>query len=140
MNGGEEWLPFCIYSKGELTENMSPCYWSDYYASNPRTPDVTELAPWVARFYGQLQQPLKKNLVPRPSQFFCTIRVCNLQPNFLYSHDFDICFPSAMSFIHFCYHHSYRVFLLLKKCILQTPLPYSQRSLILVIAFQHQGC
>ncbi|CAN4085364.1 unnamed protein product [Withania somnifera] len=54
MNGGEEWLPFCIYSKGELAENMSPCYWSEYYASNPRTPDVTELAPWVARFYGKL--------------------------------------------------------------------------------------
>lgn len=54
MNGGEDWLPFCIYSNSKLTESMSPCYWSDYYASNPRTPDVTELAPWVARFYGKL--------------------------------------------------------------------------------------
>lgn len=51
MNGGENWLPFCIYSDGEFLERMSPCYWSDYYSVSPRTPNVTELAPWVARFY-----------------------------------------------------------------------------------------
>lgn len=140
MNGGEEWLPFCIYSKGELTENMSPCYWSDYYASNPRTPDVTELAPWVARFYGQLQQPLKKNLVPRPSQFFF------VQLEYVICSQI-FCTPTILIFVFHQPCHSFSsatithtVFLLLKKCILQTPLPYSQRSLILVIAFQHQGC
>lgn len=51
MNGGENWLPFCIYSEGKFSDKMSPCYWSDYYSVNPRTPHVTELAPWVARFY-----------------------------------------------------------------------------------------
>ncbi|KAL7116893.1 hypothetical protein ACP275_03G034600 [Erythranthe tilingii] len=50
MNGGENWLPFCIYS-GNFEERLSPCYWSDYYSVNPRTPDNTQLAPWVARFY-----------------------------------------------------------------------------------------
>ncbi|XP_073042313.1 uncharacterized protein [Primulina eburnea] len=51
MNGGEEWLPFCIYEGGHFAEKHSPCYWSDYYSINPRTPDIIELAPWVARFY-----------------------------------------------------------------------------------------
>ncbi|GFP99094.1 hypothetical protein PHJA_002053300 [Phtheirospermum japonicum] len=51
MNGGEEWLPFCIYADGNFADSMSPCYWSDYYSANPRTPDNTQLAPWVARFY-----------------------------------------------------------------------------------------
>ncbi|KAH6758323.1 hypothetical protein C2S51_018558 [Perilla frutescens var. frutescens] len=54
MNGGEDWLPFCIYSSGDFTERLSPCYWSDYYSVNPRTPDVTQLAPWVARFYSKV--------------------------------------------------------------------------------------
>ncbi|KAF8036022.1 hypothetical protein BT93_C1903 [Corymbia citriodora subsp. variegata] len=53
MNGGENWLPFCIYSDGEFAERLSPCYWSDYYSVNPRQPRNTELAPWVARFYSQ---------------------------------------------------------------------------------------
>lgn len=53
MNGGENWLPFCVYSDGEFTERLSPCYWSDYYSVNPRRPHNTELAPWVARFYSQ---------------------------------------------------------------------------------------
>ncbi|KAM5570206.1 acyl-carrier-protein phosphodiesterase PptH [Rosa sericea] len=53
MNGGENWLPFCIYSNGKLSDRLSPCYWSDYYSSNPRTPHNTKLAPWVARFYNQ---------------------------------------------------------------------------------------
>ncbi|KAF8398640.1 hypothetical protein HHK36_014495 [Tetracentron sinense] len=51
MNGGENWLPFCIYCGGELTDKLSPCYWSDYYANNKREPENIELAPWVARFY-----------------------------------------------------------------------------------------
>ncbi|EYU34188.1 hypothetical protein ABFS82_03G030600 [Erythranthe guttata] len=50
MNGGENWLPFCIYY-GNFEGRLSPCYWSDYYSVNPRTPDNTQLAPWVARFY-----------------------------------------------------------------------------------------
>ncbi|WCJ29158.1 hypothetical protein M5689_010812 [Euphorbia peplus] len=53
MNGGEMWLPFCVYSSGKFTEKVSPCYWSDYYAVNPRAPHITELAPWVARFYNK---------------------------------------------------------------------------------------
>ncbi|XP_065623646.1 uncharacterized protein LOC112019722 [Quercus suber] len=53
MNGGEDWLPFCIYSDGNFADRLSPCYWSDYYSANPRTPHNTELAPWVARFYNQ---------------------------------------------------------------------------------------
>ncbi|KAK8324603.1 hypothetical protein V6Z12_A12G310800 [Gossypium hirsutum] len=51
MNGGETWLPFRIYLDGEFGAKVMPCYWSDYYAINPRTPSNTELAPWVARFY-----------------------------------------------------------------------------------------
>lgn len=50
MNGGENWLPFCIYHKG-LTDKLSPSFWSDYYSKNKREPDNTDLAPWVARFY-----------------------------------------------------------------------------------------
>ncbi|XP_042047385.1 acyl-carrier-protein phosphodiesterase PptH-like [Salvia splendens] len=53
MNGGEDWLPFCIYSSGNFSEKLSPCYWSDHYSVNPRTPNITELAPWVARFYSK---------------------------------------------------------------------------------------
>eukprot|EP00257_Ricinus_communis_P026892 XP_025014306.1 uncharacterized protein LOC8286474 isoform X2 [Ricinus communis] len=55
MNGGETWLPFCIYADGKFAERLSPCYWSDYYAANPREPHNSELAPWVARFYNRLQ-------------------------------------------------------------------------------------
>ncbi|ONI09583.1 hypothetical protein PRUPE_5G246200 [Prunus persica] len=53
MNGGDKWLPFCIYSHGKFSDRLSPCYWSDYYSTNPRTPHNTQLAPWVARFYNQ---------------------------------------------------------------------------------------
>ncbi|XP_020533996.1 uncharacterized protein LOC105630189 isoform X2 [Jatropha curcas] len=53
MNGGETWLPFGIYSDGKFAERLSPCYWSDYYATNPRAPHNTELAPWVARLYNR---------------------------------------------------------------------------------------
>ncbi|KAL8481098.1 hypothetical protein ACS0TY_027583 [Phlomoides rotata] len=55
MNEGEEWLPFCIYSSGTFAERLSSCYWSDYYSINPRTPDITQLAPWVARFYSKVR-------------------------------------------------------------------------------------
>lgn len=51
MNGGENWLPFCIYSNGRFAHKLTPCYWSDYYAANPRSPHDTQLAPWVAKFY-----------------------------------------------------------------------------------------
>ncbi|XP_015966114.1 uncharacterized protein LOC107489859 [Arachis duranensis] len=53
MNGGENWLPFCIYAENKFSERLNPCFWSDYYSANPRTPHNTELAPWVARFYRQ---------------------------------------------------------------------------------------
>ncbi|CAK7338645.1 unnamed protein product [Dovyalis caffra] len=53
MNGGETWLPFCVYSGGKFADRISPCHWSDYYAAHPRAPHVTELAPWVARFYNR---------------------------------------------------------------------------------------
>eukprot|EP00268_Persea_americana_P041358 TRINITY_DN4116_c0_g2_i4.p1 TRINITY_DN4116_c0_g2~~TRINITY_DN4116_c0_g2_i4.p1 ORF type:complete len:319 (-),score=61.82 TRINITY_DN4116_c0_g2_i4:395-1303(-) len=53
MNGGEDWLPFCIYYDGHLEERLSPCYWSDYYSYNKRQPENTKLAPWVARFYSR---------------------------------------------------------------------------------------
>ncbi|XP_038895591.1 uncharacterized protein LOC120083790 isoform X2 [Benincasa hispida] len=51
MNGGENWLPFCIYSNGRFAHKLTPCYWSDHYAANPRSPHDTQLAPWVAKFY-----------------------------------------------------------------------------------------
>lgn len=54
MNGGEDWLPFCIYYDSKFAERLSPCYWSDYYSQNARTPDITQLAPWVSRFYTRL--------------------------------------------------------------------------------------
>lgn len=53
MNGGEDWLPFCLYSNGKFADRLSPCYWSDYYSANPRAPHNTQLAPWVARFYNR---------------------------------------------------------------------------------------
>ncbi|CAA6655707.1 unnamed protein product [Spirodela intermedia] len=52
MNGGTDWLPFCIYHGG-LTDRLTPCWWSDYYSSNKRDPDNVDLAPWVAKFYKQ---------------------------------------------------------------------------------------
>lgn len=51
MNGGQDWLPFCVYSDGQLADALSPCYWSDYYSTNPRAPHITQLAPWVAKYY-----------------------------------------------------------------------------------------
>lgn len=51
MNGGEDWLPFCIYCDGKFADKLMACFWSEYYSTNPRTPHNTQLAPWVARFY-----------------------------------------------------------------------------------------
>lgn len=53
MNGGEEWLPLCIYDseKGGLIGGPLQCYWSEYYSSHSREPENTELAPWVADLY-----------------------------------------------------------------------------------------
>ncbi|XP_030472415.2 LOW QUALITY PROTEIN: uncharacterized protein LOC115690261 [Syzygium oleosum] len=45
MNGGENWLPFCIYSDSEFAERLSPCYWSDYYSVNPDNPITLNLHP-----------------------------------------------------------------------------------------------
>jgi len=35
-------------------------HWSEYYASNPRTPDITTLAPWVADLYQKRRQRRQK--------------------------------------------------------------------------------
>ncbi|KAE9588320.1 putative metallo-dependent phosphatase [Lupinus albus] len=51
MNGGENWLPFCLYGENKFADRIKPCFWSDYYSANTRTPHNTELAPWVSRFY-----------------------------------------------------------------------------------------
>lgn len=53
MNGGENWLPFCVYAGDQLADKLYPCYWSDYYSANPRSPHNTQLAPWVTKFYRQ---------------------------------------------------------------------------------------
>ncbi|CAI8593433.1 unnamed protein product [Vicia faba] len=51
MNGGNKWLPFCLYADKKFSNKLNPCFWSDYYSVIPRTPHNTKLAPWVARFY-----------------------------------------------------------------------------------------
>lgn len=58
MNGGEEWLPFCIYDSctGGLQNESLPCYWSEYYRIQKREPQNTELAPWVSKFYYRTKQ------------------------------------------------------------------------------------
>lgn len=50
MNGGEDWLPYCLYSDGRFTKRHQ-FYWSEYYSVNSRNPDNLQLAPWVANFY-----------------------------------------------------------------------------------------
>ncbi|GLJ40749.1 hypothetical protein SUGI_0842560 [Cryptomeria japonica] len=57
MNGGEDWLPFCIYDSenGGLYNELLPSYWSDYYRTQKRDPRNIELAPWVARFYKRIK-------------------------------------------------------------------------------------
>lgn len=53
INGGEDWLPFCIYNSdlGGLVEGPLPFYWSEYYRNNKRDPGNNQLAPWVSQFY-----------------------------------------------------------------------------------------
>lgn len=53
INGGENWLPFCIYNSdfGGLVEGPLSFYWSDYYRHHKRDPDNDQLAPWVRQFY-----------------------------------------------------------------------------------------
>uniref|UniRef100_A0ACD5TP12 Uncharacterized protein n=1 Tax=Avena sativa TaxID=4498 RepID=A0ACD5TP12_AVESA len=50
MNGGEGWLPFCVYSDG-FNPEIYPAIWSDYYNKNRREPENTQLAPWVAHYF-----------------------------------------------------------------------------------------
>ena len=56
INGGEDWLPFCIYDSdaGGFVEGPLPFYWSDYYRENKRDPSNNQLAPWVNQFYKAL--------------------------------------------------------------------------------------
>ena len=49
MNGGDGWLPFCIYRDG-FNPEIYPALWSDYYNKNRREPENTQLAPWVAKY------------------------------------------------------------------------------------------
>lgn len=50
MNGGEGWLPFCVYRDG-FNPDIYPAIWSDYYNKNSREPENTQLAPWVAKYF-----------------------------------------------------------------------------------------
>jgi hypothetical protein len=50
MNGGEGWLPFCVYRDG-FNPEIYPAIWSDYYNKNKREPENTQLAPWVAKYF-----------------------------------------------------------------------------------------
>ncbi|KAJ1295012.1 hypothetical protein BS78_01G190600 [Paspalum vaginatum] len=52
MNGGEGWLPFCVYRDG-FNPEIYPALWSDYYNKNKREPENTQLAPWVARHFAK---------------------------------------------------------------------------------------
>ncbi|KAJ7299645.1 hypothetical protein O6H91_Y187300 [Diphasiastrum complanatum] len=59
MNGGEDWLPLCIYdSEFGLIDGPLPCYWSDYYRSHKRKPENIELSPWVANLYRKVESTL----------------------------------------------------------------------------------
>jgi hypothetical protein len=55
MNGGEGWLPFCVYRDG-FNPEIYPALWSDYYNKNKREPENTQLAPWVARHFAKYHQ------------------------------------------------------------------------------------
>ncbi|KAH9602192.1 hypothetical protein KSS87_000808 [Heliosperma pusillum] len=55
MNGGEDWLPFCIHSDGKFTQRQH-FDWSNYYSVNPREPDNLHPAPWVAKYYKRRMQ------------------------------------------------------------------------------------
>ncbi|XP_040383862.1 acyl-carrier-protein phosphodiesterase PptH-like [Oryza brachyantha] len=52
MNGGDGWLPFCIYRDG-FNPEIYPALWSDYYNKNRREPENTQLAPWVAKYFAK---------------------------------------------------------------------------------------
>ncbi|KAL2939261.1 hypothetical protein RDABS01_023495 [Bienertia sinuspersici] len=72
MNGGEDWLPFCLYKDGKFTDRQQ-FYWSEYYSVNSRNPNNLQLAPWVAKFYSSrvsksFRQPIqgKKIEMQRP--------------------------------------------------------------------------
>jgi hypothetical protein len=52
MNGGDGWLPFCIYRDG-FNPEIYPALWSDYYNKNRREPENTQLAPWVAKYFSK---------------------------------------------------------------------------------------
>ncbi|MCO5547063.1 hypothetical protein L7F22_000504 [Adiantum nelumboides] len=53
INGGGDWLPFCLYNsdRGGLVDGPLPFYWSQYYHTNQRDPSNNQLAPWVRQFY-----------------------------------------------------------------------------------------
>jgi hypothetical protein len=53
MNGGEDWLPLCIYdsSRGGVLKDELQCHWSDYYKTHPREPNNFEFAPWVSKLW-----------------------------------------------------------------------------------------
>jgi hypothetical protein len=55
MNGGEGWLPFCVYHDG-FNPEIYRALWSDYYNKNKREPENTQLAPWVARHFAKYHQ------------------------------------------------------------------------------------
>ncbi|KAK3156806.1 hypothetical protein QOZ80_2AG0112170 [Eleusine coracana subsp. coracana] len=55
LNGGEGWLPFCVYRDG-FNPEIYPALWSDYYNKNKREPENTQLAPWVARHFAKYHQ------------------------------------------------------------------------------------
>ena len=49
----------------QLNGGSSPgdlgAHWSDYYALNPRMPEITEMAPWVAKAYKRRRERRKKS-------------------------------------------------------------------------------
>ncbi|KAI5072699.1 hypothetical protein GOP47_0012805 [Adiantum capillus-veneris] len=49
INGGGDWLPFCLFNSdnGGLVDGPLPFYWSQYYHTNKRDPSNNQLAPWV---------------------------------------------------------------------------------------------
>ncbi|GAQ86517.1 hypothetical protein KFL_002940030 [Klebsormidium nitens] len=58
MNGGDDWLPLCVYdsSRGGVLTSENRCDWSDYYKTHARDPDNFEFAPWVANLW----RPIRK--------------------------------------------------------------------------------
>ncbi|CAI5472477.1 unnamed protein product [Closterium sp. Yama58-4] len=58
QSADDPWLPFLLYdsSTGGLKTSLLQSHWSNYYRMNPRQPEVTELAPWVAaRYAGRMR-------------------------------------------------------------------------------------